>query len=415
MPSRLFASLMLAILLLIVPAAGPLRAQTSDAPESSLPDARAATGGAQTRDDIMARQRGEAIDDTFRRTATGDPTHAADPTGQLGTLGGVSDAEMFRALRYGTANITSTDHGPASDVIIQDGGMSWLVLRDGRLAKYGGWLLLGMTGVLALFYLLRGRVPISGERTGMTILRFGGFDRFMHWLTAGSFILLAITGLISMYGRPWLIAVMGKDAHATLAMWSKLVHNNVSWAFMLGVVLIFFKWVRFNIPNWNDVKWLFVLGGLFNDSIHPPAGKFNAGQKIIFWAVIAMSICVVATGLSLMMPFRALVFADVFAWINGLGLPALVGAMDLPVQLSPQQEMQYTQMVHAVFAFLFMSMIIGHIYIGTLGMEGAFDAMGSGQVEEQWAKEHHSLWYDEVKAAQASTPAKPDPASSPAE
>ncbi|PRY23076.1 formate dehydrogenase gamma subunit [Aliiruegeria haliotis] len=372
--------------------------------ETTLTAAREATGGAQTRESIMARQRGETVDLDFRREDVGDPNRAKAATDQLGTLGGVSDAEMFRALRYNTADITTSARNPAADVIIQDGGMWWLQLREDVLGKYGGWLLMGMIALFIVVYALFGRVPIAGEKTGRTMLRFGGFDRWMHWTTAGSFILLGLTGLVSMYGRQFLIPVMGLEAHATLALWSKLIHNNVCWAFMIGVVLIFFKWVAYNIPNWNDVKWMLVLGGLFNHDIHPPAGKFNAGQKLIFWSVMFLSVCVVATGLSLLMPFRAPVFEGLFGWINSLGMLPLVGLADLPAALSPQQEMQYTQLAHAVFAFLFMAMIIGHIYIGTLGMEGAFDAMGSGYVEEQWAKEHHSIWYDEMKAKEAEAP-----------
>jgi formate dehydrogenase subunit gamma len=384
----------------------------TDAPDenASVVAAREATGGAQTREDIMARQRGEAVDYEFRRSATGDAAAAADPTGQLGTLGGTSDAEVFRALRYNSANVTTSSHGPASDVLIQDGGMNWLMLRDTRMAPIGGALLLGMTGLIAVFYLLRGRVPIAGGRAGRTIERFGGFDRFIHWMTAGSFILLAVTGLISMYGRTLLIPLMGHEAHAVLAHWSKLIHNNASFAFALGVILIIVKWVPYNIPNRNDLKWIWVMGGLFDDSIHPPAGKFNAGQKIIFWSVVGLSFVVVATGISLLVPFQAPSFGGLFGAINNLGVLGWFGMADLPTQLSPQQEMQYTQVIHAVFAFLFMAMIIGHIYIGTLGMEGAFDAMGSGHVDEQWAKEHHSLWYDEVKAKEAASQAKASPA-----
>ncbi|MDV7144899.1 formate dehydrogenase subunit gamma [Tropicimonas sp. TH_r6] len=402
-----FGAFLLVLVLIVVatlvltPFLSPSGPDNSEAIEA----ARVATGGAQTREDIMARQRGERVDYDFRRTDTGDPQRAADPTGQLGTLGGVSDAEMFRSLRYGTADVTASASSPGATVLIQDGGMSWMHYREDWLGTYGGWLLLGMIGLLAIVYFALGRVPIAGERTGRTILRFGNFDRWMHWMTAGSFILLALTGLVSMYGRQFLIPVMGLDAHATLALWSKLVHNNVSWAFMLGVVLIFFKWVRYNIPNWNDVKWMMVLGGLFNHDIHPPAGKFNAGQKLIFWSVIGLSVAIAATGISLLMPFSAPIFDPFFGWINNLGLLSWLGLPDLPTQLSPQQEMQFTQLVHATVGFGFMAMIIGHIYIGTAGMEGAFDAMGSGYVEEQWAKEHHSLWLDEVKAKEATSQA----------
>ena len=87
----------------------------------------------------------------------------------------------------------------------------------------------------------------------------------------------------------------------------------------------------------------------------------------------------------------------------------LVGLDGLPTLLSPQEEMQYAQMVHAGLAFIMIAIILAHIYIGSVGMEGAFDAMGSGQVEEQWAREHHSLWLEEVEEAQLNQRAQAEP------
>lgn len=364
-------------------------------------DPRAATGGAQTLEDIMARQEGLKIDDSFRRDAVGDPEHAAPMTDQLGTLGGVSDAEFWRAYRYGSADIASSSRAPAADVVIQDSGMTWLKFRAGPLSTYGGYLLLAMLAVLALFYLVRGRIRIDGEKSGTTILRFSDIERFAHWLLAGSFILLAITGLTLLFGRVALIPLFGHEVYSPFAIAGKWVHNNVSWAFMLGLVMVTLFWVAHNIPNRHDLKWIAVAGGLFSKGVHPPARKFNAGQKLIFWGVVVLGLSISASGLSLIFPFELPMFAATFAKLNALGLPGLIGMDPLPTELLPHQEMQLAQLWHAIVAFLFIAIILGHIYIGTLGMEGAFDAMGTGQVDEQWAKEHHGLWYEEVTGKSA--------------
>jgi len=364
---------------------------------------RAATGGAQTLEDILRRQRGEPVDDSFRRDATGDPDHAAPTTGQLGTLGGVSDAEMFRALRYGTADVTVSARNAAADVLVQDSGMWWLQFREGPLAHYGGYGLLAVIGLLALFFLIRGRIRIDHGKSGITIERFSSVERFGHWLLAGSFILLAVTGLITLFGRMGLIPLMGKEAYATLAIGSKWVHNNVSWAFMLGLILVFVFWVLHNLPDKTDIKWILKGGGIFTKA-HPDAKKFNAGQKLIFWAVIVLGVSVSASGLSLLFPFELNMFAPTFEKLNAIGAPGWFGYDPLPTQLAPHQEMQYAQLWHAIVAFAMIAVILAHIYIGTIGMEGAFDAMGSGQVDRNWATEHHNLWVEEVEARKG----KPD-------
>ena len=356
---------------------------------------RTMTGGAQTLDDILARQRGEQVPDAFRRNATGDPDRAAGIEAPLGTLGGISDAEVLRALRYGSANVR-TGAGGGDDLLIQDRGMWWLSFREGPLRDYGGGLLALTVVLLALFFLVRGRIRIEGARTGETILRFGAIERFGHWLLAGSFVLLALSGLITLFGRVALIPILGKDGFATLAIISKWIHNNVAWAFMLGLAWVFVTWVIENIPNRTDLAWLARGGGLFSRHSHPPARKFNAGQKIVFWAVIILGISVSASGISLLLPFELPMFAKTFATLNALGLPQALGLGELREVLTPHDEMHYAQIWHAIIAFFMMAIVIAHIYIGSLGMEGAFDAMESGKVEKQWAKEHHSLWYEQT-------------------
>ncbi len=391
---RVFLSSLVLILHL-----GAAQAQDS-APE---PD-RSATGGAQTLEDIMARQRGEAVDNSFRREGDGG-TPAGDITGVLGTLGGASDPELWRALRFGDANITASNSGPAATVLIQDSGMEWLTFREGPLLQYGLYLLGGTLVLLLLFFLIRGRVKIDGEKTGQTFVRFKAIERFGHWLLAGSFILLGITGLVSLAGRKFIMPLMGKDSFATIALASKWIHNNVSWAFMIGLVLIFVMWVAHNLPDRTDIKWLLKGGGLFGGG-HPAAKKFNAGQKLIFWSVILLGGSISASGLSLLFPFELPMFAATFEKLNAFGIPQALGLGELATTLSPHAEMQYAQTWHTIVSFVLMAIILAHIYIGSVGMEGAYDAMGSGEVEQQWAKEHHSIWAAEFEAdAQAKTAA----------
>ncbi|MEP1934357.1 MAG: formate dehydrogenase subunit gamma [Roseibium sp.] len=367
---------------------------------------RSATGGAQTLEDIMKRQRGEKVDYDFKRKATGDPNSAAALSAQRGTLGGVSDPELWRALRYGSADITVSSGGRPATVLMQDGGMKWLEWRKGPLVTYGGYLLIGTLVFLGLFYLLRGKIRIDGEKTGRTITRFKAVERFGHWLLGGSFILLGLTGLITLFGRMLVIPLIGHDAFHPVASLSKFIHNNVSWAFILGLVMIFVMWVAHNIPNKTDIKWISVGGGLLKKGVHPPAKKFNFGQKMIFWSVILFGASISITGLSLLFPFQMPMFAGTFEILNATGLPQLLGFGTLATQLAPHEEMQFAQLWHSILAFVLMAIVLAHIYIGSVGMEGAYDAMGTGEVELQWAREHHGLWVAEVEEAEKERVAK---------
>ncbi|MEP5762532.1 MAG: formate dehydrogenase subunit gamma [Litoreibacter sp.] len=382
-------------------------AQAQEDNASTPPTDRSATGGAQTLEDILARQRGEAVDDSFRRNEIGGADQNP-ASGQLGTLGGASDPELWRALRYNAADVTSSVRSPAGTVLVQDGGMWWLTIRQGPLLTYGMYLLAGTLVALALFLLLRGRIRIAGEKTGRRIERFKAIERFSHWMLAGSFILLGITGLISLTGRKVLIPLLGHENFAWIAIGSKWVHNNISWAFMIALVMIFVLWVKHNLPDRTDLNWLKKAGGLFGGA-HPPAKKFNAGQKLIFWAVIILGSSISVSGLALLFPFELQMFAPTFAKLNSIGIPQALGMGELNTLLAPHQEMQYAQLWHAMVSFVLMAIILAHIYLGSVGMEGAFDAMGTGEVEEQWAREHHSLWVEEVSThspSKASAPAE---------
>ena len=393
---------------ILIALALPSAAQQAD---STMTPDRSATGGAQTLNDIMARQRGESVDEAFRRNATGDPDSAAGLADQLGTLGGASDPELWRALRFGTADVSVSTSDERGRVLVQDGGMRWLKFREGPLISFGLWLLAGTLIALAAFYVLRGKIRVDGGLKGRTIERFKFVERMAHWTLAGSFILLGLTGILVLIGRKFLAPTFGLEANATVLMFSKFIHNNVSWAFMLALIVVFFMWVWHNIPDRTDLVWIAQAGGIVG-SKHPPAKKFNFGQKIIFWSVIILGASASVSGLSLLFPYEITLFAKTFGILNDWGLTAMLGLDPLPAQMSPQEEMQYGQLWHAIVGFVMMAIIFAHIYIGSVGMEGASDAMTSGEVDEAWAEQHHSIWLDEVKAKEnapqgnATTPAE---------
>ncbi len=382
---RLIAAIFLTFLMVL-----PVSAQ--DEPD------RSATGGAQTLEDIMARQRGEVIDDSFRRENIGGRDISG--AGQLGVLGGSSDPELWRALRYGEANVTVSTNDEVGKLLVQDGGMAWLEFREGTLRTFGTNILILTILGLGLFYVLRDRIRIDAEKTGKTVTRFKFIERFAHWILAGSFILLGLTGLFTLFGRVAIAPYLGHEFNSVLLIGSKWIHNNVSWAFMLGLIMVFVMWVWHNIPNRTDITWIRQAGGIVG-SAHPPAKKFNAGQKLIFWSVIVLGASISLSGLSLLFPFELPLFAKTFSMLNSIGAPGWVGIDPLPEQLTPHQEMQFAQIWHALVSFVLMAIICAHIYIGTLGMEGAYDAMGSGEVDEAWAKQHHSIWLEEVKSKTA--------------
>ena len=313
-------------------------------------------------------------------------------------LGANSDAQFWRAVRRGLQGKVSIPNKQAG-VMIQSEGDNWRAWRNGPMTVYGIWALVGTIGLLALFFALRGRIKIDAGPSGQTVERFNFVERSAHWLTAVAFILLALTGLNLLYGRHILLPVLGPETFSAITMAGKYVHNYIAFAFMAGIVLMFVLWVRHNIPNKNDLTWMAKGGGLFVKGVHPPSEKFNAGQKVIFWSVVLGGGSLVVSGVSLLFPFEIALFEGTFAILNVFGA-------DLPSALTPLQEMQYAQLWHTLMSVAMIAIVLAHIYIGSLGMEGAFAAMGSGQVDENWAREHHSLWLEslhgEINEASAS-------------
>ena len=299
-----------------------------------------------------------------------------------------SDSDSWREIRHGR-NLIVNISGPNVGVAIQSEGEDWRSIRNGPLSLYGGLVPVAIIAILTLFFAVRGRIRIDAGPAGTKIERFNGIERFAHWLTASTFVILALTGLNMLYGRYVLKPLLGPDLFATITLAGKYSHDFLAFGFMVGLVLIFVLWVHQNIPNKHDFIWLAKGGGMFKKGVHPPARKFNAGQKIIFWIVVFGGASISFSGIALLFPFQFDAFSVTFAFVNIFGF-------DLPTDLTVLQEMQLIQLWHAGLGLLFIAVIIGHIYIGTLGMEGAFDAMGSGMVDENWAREHHNLWVAEL-------------------
>jgi len=289
-------------------------------------------------------------------------------------------------------------------VLVQSEGENFRAVRNGPLSSWGGWLMLAVIVLLAVFFAVRGRIEIEGGTSGRTIERFNTLERFSHWLLAVSFILLALTGLNMLYGRYVVLPLIGGSAFSAITEWGKYLHNYIAFAFMIGIVLTFVLWVRHNLPTKADWEWLKMGGGMFSKSKkHPPAYKFNAGQKILFWFVVLGGTSISVSGLALLWPFEFHLFGPTFAVFNIFGA-------GLPTDLTVLQETQLSLIWHGVIALILIAAIIAHIYIGTIGMEGALDAMTTGEVDANWVREHHPLWLDEIEGRRGGKRGRMQPA-----
>lgn len=270
-------------------------------------------------------------------------------------------------------------------MLIQPAGRTWDYFHEVLLHWGGAVVILGTIALLGIAYLIMGRMRISAGRSGKTIIRFKAFERFSHWLTAVSFVILGLTGLNITFGKIVLLPLIGPEAFSSVSEIAKYVHNFTSFSFVAGLFLIIVIFFKDNLPRKVDLDWI-RQGGGFIKSKHAPAGRFNAGEKMVYWFSLGAGIAVSVSGFLLLFPFYG---------------TNIVG-------------MQLAQVVHAIVAVLFVALILGHIYIGTLGMEGAFEAMGTGEVDSNWAKEHHDLWFAQQLAKQSHSE-RGQPSATPAE
>jgi len=264
-----------------------------------------------------------------------------------------------------------------SYVLEQPAGRLWETYHEVYLHWIAAIAIFGIFFLLAAYYLWHGSIRF-GKRSGKTMQRFTAFERFVHWMTTVCFVTLALSGLNITFGKKLILPLVGPDAFSTLAQFAKYSHNYLSFPFTLGVVLMFILWIASNLPTRADVEWMKQGGGMFGGG-EPPAWKFNAGEKLIFWIVVTGGALAAASGYVLLFPFYGTTVAN----------------------------MQMAEIAHSTVGMLYIASMLVHTYMGTLGTEGAFESMVSGKVDTNWAKVHHSLWYEQEVAKQRPVAAPP--------
>ena len=327
--------------------------------------------------------------------ASADPNYAKQNNGERTKVQPGNNAPMWRQVGSGVTGYSSLPvrEAPEAGNLIQpfvqypgsrltNAGEAWRQVRNNWIIPYGGALILIVAGAIGLFYWRKGSLKLHGTPTGRQIERFTAFERSAHWANAIAFSILALSGLVMAFGKFFLHPIIGGTLFGWLTYVLKNLHNFAGPLFAVSLLVVIVAFVRDNLPRKEDATWLLKGGGLLSGN-EVPSHRFNAGEKVLFWAgVFALGLIVVGSGLVLDKLLPGLVYE--------------------------RGTMQLAHMVHAVATVLMMAMFLGHIYMGTIGMQGAYSAMKTGYVDETWAKEHHELWYDDIKAgkiaAQRSAP-----------
>ncbi|MDM0106396.1 formate dehydrogenase subunit gamma [Variovorax sp. J22R24] len=368
-----------ALVMVAVLGCGMANAQTPDT--SAAPAAPAAAAPAQTPGGI----RSQNIFDV-KPEASASPNYLNQTNGERQRVQPGNNAPMWREVSGGVTGFSSlpTSEAPEAGNLIQrfvqypgshytNAGEAWRQVRNNWIIPYGAALLFVTLLALAIFYFTRGRIGLHGQETGRKIERFTPFERATHWSNATAFVVLAISGIVMAFGKFFLLPVLGGALFGYLTYVLKTVHNFVGPLFVVTTIFMIVTFIRSNWPSKDDLTWLRHGGGLFGGGTEPPSHRFNAGEKLVFWGgVLFLGSLVIGSGL----------FLDKL----------------LPGFVYTRGEMQIAHMIHAVATLCMMALIMGHIYIGTLGMKGAYKAMREGYVDETWAKEHHPLWYDDIAA-----------------
>lgn len=284
-------------------------------------------------------------------------------------------ANVWRLVREGVPAYTSTP-AQGHTILIQNGGENWREIRNGLIVRISPWIIILALIGMAAFYLIVGQDKLEKPRSGVKIERYTFGERFLHWYTALLFIAMAITGLSLLLGRIVLIPVFGHWLFSGYLQAAKVLHNYCGPLLLIGIILEFIIWVRYNIPRKIDLQWLKNMGGMIGNGPRPHVGKVNAGEKGWFWLMFVFGIAVGITGVLL----------------------------DFPIWDQTRLTMQVSHVIHATVAVLFVTVSFGHIYMGTLGIEGVFEAMWKGTVDAVWAKQYHDLWYEEKTRESADKP-----------
>ncbi len=317
--------------------------------------------------------------------ASDAPGYAEQNNAQRGQVQPGNNAPMWRAVGAGADGYTSLpkSEAPEAGVLIQPfvqypgsrlttAGEAWRQVRNNWIIPYGGALILIALGAVGIFYWRKGMIMLHGKPTGVEIERFTPFERSAHWSNAITFVILAISGTVMAFGKYFMQPIIGDTLFGWITYLLKNAHNFAGPVFAVSLTVVFFTFLKDNWPSKEDWTWIIKAGGLFGGA-EVPSHRFNAGEKVVFWGgVFGLGLVVVA---------------------SGFVLDKIV-----PFLVYERGTMQIAHMIHAVATLLMMAMFIGHIYMGTVGMQGAYKAMRTGYVDETWAKEHHELWHDDIKA-----------------
>jgi formate dehydrogenase subunit gamma len=292
-----------------------------------------------------------------------------------------NNAPVWREVRKeGQEHYTSTK-GRETGVLVQSAGDTWRRIRNGPVTFYGGWLLVIVGLVIAAIYFTKGPVRLHDKPSGRMMERFSLAERWAHWVMGISFCVLGVTGLIILFGKYVLLPVIGYTLFAWVSALAKNLHNFVAPLFIVSLVVFILMYVKDNLPEKGDGAWLANGWKIFSGA-HLPSGRFNAGEKVWFWVgVVVLCLVLSVTGLILLFPNFDQVRAT----------------------------MQQASIIHAVSAVLVIGFALGHIYMGTIGVEGAYGNMRDGVTDETWAKEHHRYWYEEQKSGAAAARAGATP------
>jgi formate dehydrogenase subunit gamma len=330
--------------------------------------------------------------------ASADPNYANQTNAERAKVQPGNNAPMWRQVGAGVTGFSSLpkSEAPEAGNLIQpfvqypgsrltNAGEAWRQVRNNWIIPYGGSLFLIVVLAIAIFYFTRGSIKTHGADTGRKIERFTPFERAAHWSNAIAFCILAISGLVMAFGKFFLLPVMGLTLFGWLTYVLKTAHNFAGPLFAVSLVIVFFTFLRDNWPQKGDLKWLAKGGGLISGD-EPASNRFNAGEKLVFWGGVF--------------------FLGIIVVVSGLVLDKLV-----PGLVYERGTMQIAHMIHGVATVLMMCLFLGHIYLGTIGMQGAYKAMRTGYVDETWARDHHAYWYEDIQAgkipAQRSEPETP--------
>jgi formate dehydrogenase subunit gamma len=327
--------------------------------------------------------------------ASTDPKYADQNNGERDKVQPGNNAPMWRQVGAGVNGFSSlpASEAPEAGNLIQPfvqypgsklttAGEAWRQVRNNWIIPYGGSLLLIVTLAIALFYYGKGTMKLHGAETGRKIERFTPLERAAHWTNAIAFVLLAVSGVVIAFGKYFILPIIGSALFGWLTYFLKNVHNFAGPLFAVSLIIVFFTFLKDNWPSKEDITWMLKGGGMFSGQ-EVPSHRFNAGEKVVFWlGVLGLGVIVVASGLVLDKLIPGLIYE--------------------------RGTMQIANMIHGVATVLMMAMFLGHIYMGTIGMQGAYSAMRTGYVDETWAKEHHELWYNDIKAGKIPAQRSPE-------